>query len=101
MSGLRHVKRLRAMLAMAIASTFMGCAQPRVDTVQSYAGPQLPRPDRILVHDFAVSSDQVKLDRGVSSRFLSALEGGSQTGQQTAAALCRARLDSPATAVGG
>jgi hypothetical protein len=65
---------------------FVGCAQPRVDTVQSYAGPQLPRPNRTLVHDFAVSPDQVKLDRGVSSRLLSALEGGSQAGQQNAAA---------------
>jgi hypothetical protein len=80
---------------------FVGCAQPRVDTVQSYAGPQLPRPNRTLVHDFAVSPDQVKLDRGVSSRLLSALEGGSQAGQQIALVERIQALGLPAERVDG
>ena len=34
--------------------------------MNEYSG-KLPRPDRILVYDFAVSPDEVKLDTGLSA----------------------------------
>jgi Domain of unknown function (DUF4410) len=36
-----------------------GCASTRVSDRESYAGAKLPRPDRILVYDFAATPDEV------------------------------------------
>lgn len=59
-----------------------GCTT--VKTVDEYKGP-LPRPDRVLVYDFAVSPDEVKLDRGLSARAYQALKGTPRTQQELAA----------------
>jgi len=47
--------------------TLVSCAPTKV-TVLSETATKLPRPDRIFVYDFAVSPDEVKLDRGISSQ---------------------------------
>ena len=44
-----------------------GCASTQV-TLLDETTTRLPRPDRILVYDFAVSPDEVKLDRGISAK---------------------------------
>ena len=41
-----------------------GCATAKVDQTKKTAGP-LPRPDMVIVNDFAVTSAEVKLDQGV------------------------------------
>ena len=48
-------------------------------SVQRVSGPSgaLPRPDRILVYDFAVTPDEVRLDSGLSTQ-LGQLFGGGQ-----------------------
>jgi hypothetical protein len=44
-----------------------GCAPTQV-TLLSETSAKLPRPDRIFVYNFAVSPDEVRLDRGISSK---------------------------------
>jgi hypothetical protein len=55
-----------AVIVMAIA---VGCAPTNVQQ-QSTTLTQLPRPDAILVYDFAVSPDEVKLDTGLSAELM-------------------------------
>jgi Domain of unknown function (DUF4410) len=47
-----------------------------------YTKSRLAQPNRILVYDFAVSADDVSLDRAVGARLLQRLEGASQTEEQ-------------------
>jgi hypothetical protein len=54
---------LLAFMMLAIA---FGCAPTNVQQ-ESPTLTQLPRPDHILVYDFAVSPDEVKLDTGLSA----------------------------------
>jgi len=46
---------------------FGGCAPTEVK-IQSESVAQFPKPERILVYRFAVSPDEVKLDRGINSK---------------------------------
>src|SRR4051812_29785041 len=57
-------------LALALA----GCATPQMRTLSSYQGPMLPRPDGVVVHDFAVTPQEVKLDRGISARAMQTVQ---------------------------
>jgi hypothetical protein len=50
-----------ALLVMA------GCGPASVQTVGPASGARLPKPDRILVYDFAVTPEEVKLDTGISA----------------------------------
>ncbi len=57
------------LLAFMILAIAAGCAPTTVQQKQE-AVAQLPRPDRILVYDFAVSPDEVKLDTGLSAEIM-------------------------------
>jgi hypothetical protein len=46
---------------------FAGCAPTGVKTLSESVA-QFPKPERILVYRFAVSPDEIKLDRGVTSQ---------------------------------
>jgi hypothetical protein len=62
----------RTRLAIAIFAVLIitaGCAPTNVQQ-QSTTLTQLPRPDSILVYDFAVSPDEVKLDTGLSAELM-------------------------------
>jgi len=61
---------------IAVALLLNGCAPTNVAIVNQYTG-SLPQPNRILVYDFAVSPDEVKLDMGVSGE-VQALAGNPQ-----------------------
>ncbi len=60
-----------ALLAVLVAS----CSAPRMQTVQAYAGPPLSPPAHVVVYDFTVSADQVKLDQAVGARVQRAASG--------------------------
>jgi hypothetical protein len=46
-----------------------GCAKTKVATVQEYEGKErLPKPTRILVHDFAVSPHEVSVNSAIGAR---------------------------------
>jgi len=46
-----------------------GCATAKVDQTKKTTGP-LPRPDMVIVNDFAVTSAEVKLDQGVMDKVM-------------------------------
>lgn len=69
----------------AICLALAACAPTHVQTTQNYSGPALPRPDVVVVNDFAVTPDEVKLDRGLSARLGSAFSGTSTDAQQVEA----------------
>jgi hypothetical protein len=58
----------------------LGCTT--VQTVDQYDGGPLPRPDRIVVEEFAYSPSQVKLMRGITPELEDALNGSPRTAQQ-------------------
>ena len=53
-----------------------GCASTKVSDRETYAGAKLPRPDRILVYDFAATPDEVPVGSTVA-----AVSGGAATPQ--------------------
>ena len=63
-----------AMIAAARLATAQNAAQnllvgdTKVETVSNYAGPALPKPDRILVSDFVVPSNVVSMDESMAAR---------------------------------
>jgi hypothetical protein len=72
---------LLTFIVMAIAA---GCAPTNVQQ-QSTTLAQVPRPDAILVYDFAVSPDEVKLDTGLSAELMQKYEqykGASRTAEE-------------------
>ena len=54
------------LLSIILAAIALGCAPTNVQQ-KNMTLTQLPRPDRILVYDFAVSPDEVMLDKGLSA----------------------------------
>jgi hypothetical protein len=58
----------KVMLSLAVTAMLAACSHAKVDNVESYLGPPVPRPDRILVAYFAIEPGQVRLDQGVGSR---------------------------------
>ena len=64
----------------------VSCSGPRVDEVRRYAGPPLPQPERIVVLDFAVTPQDVRLDQGIGARLLRTISSDSATDQELAAA---------------
>jgi len=53
-----------------------GCGPTSVQSTSGTAYTGLPRPERILVYDFAVTPDEVKLDQGVSAEIMRYVSAG-------------------------
>lgn len=70
-------RALAGLLLMVTAA----CAPTHIRQEQAYDGPALPRPDNILVADFAVTPQEVKLDSGLRARLMSAFSGTSPDAQ--------------------
>jgi len=71
-------------LFLVVLAVATGCAPTNVQQ-QSTTLTQLPRPDLIMVYDFAVSPDEVKLDTGLSAELMQKYEqhkGMSPTAQE-------------------
>lgn len=62
------------------------CSRPEVDTVATYTGGPLRHPDRILVLDFGVHPEDVRLDQGLRARLSRAMSDQALNAQQLAAA---------------
>ena len=80
-------RRVAALAAFVLADLWglTACVRPDMQATQVYQGPRLPPPARVLVHDLAVSPDEVKLDRGLSARLVGATQGTPRTEQEIAA----------------
>ena len=60
-----------------------GCAPTDMDTIQEYSGKSLlPRPDRVLVYDFAVSANDVKLNSAIGARLANLVTGAQENEEQ-------------------
>jgi hypothetical protein len=71
-------------LTFIVIAISAGCAPTNVQQ-QSTTLARLPRPDAILVYDFAVSPDEVKLDTGLSAELMQKYEqykGASRTAEE-------------------
>jgi hypothetical protein len=58
----------RAVGALLLVLAMAGCNPARVEGTRDYSGPALPRPERVLVRDFAITPQDVRLDQGIRAR---------------------------------
>jgi len=85
--------KLATLAALLLAVS--ACSSARVQPAQTYSGSALPRPSVVLVSDFAVTPEDVKLDSGVGSRLKSLFSSAStddqqvETGRKVAAAVSK------------
>src|SRR5215475_5667256 len=65
----RQISTWAAWLVVALTGGLIatGCGPTSVQSTSGTAYTGLPRPERILVYDFAVTPDEVKLDQGISA----------------------------------
>ena len=73
-----------AVLFVVVMAIAVGCAPTNVQQ-QGTTLTQLPRPDLVMVYDFAVSPDEVKLDTGLSAELMQKYQqhkGTSPTAQE-------------------
>src|SRR5260370_32789993 len=63
----------RRTAAATMVSAAPACAPAAVEPLQSYQGPLLPRPEIVLVADFAAGPEAVTLDRGLGARLRNAV----------------------------
>ena len=77
----RRVARSAVVAALALAG-IAGCARTSVQDVNVQAPAGLPRPQLVIVHDFAVAPGQVALDSAVGSRLMSMMKETPESAQQ-------------------
>jgi hypothetical protein len=70
--SMRRFTRALGLSALLLAGA---CAPTKVQSVQSYAGPTLPRPQLVVVNDFSTDAAGVTLDTGIGARVKSAILG--------------------------
>ena len=58
-----------ALLGVALLLLLGGCASAKIEPIKKASG-SLPRPDMVIVNDFAVKSAEVKLDQGVMAKVM-------------------------------
>jgi Domain of unknown function (DUF4410) len=68
----------RASLWVVVLLVLAGCASTKVTERQGYTGEKLARPDRIIVHDFAATPDEVHAESALPS-----VSAGATTPQTT------------------
>ncbi len=79
--GLRQSSCWMVGIALLVAA---GCGPTSVETTSQVSG-RLPRPNVILVYDFAVTPEEVQLDEGISTQILQQIQqsqGTSRTAQE-------------------
>src|SRR5260221_12356508 len=62
------IRALRQSAAMTILSAATACAPAAVEPLQTYQGPLLPRPEIVLVADFAAGPEAVAPHPGPGAR---------------------------------
>ena len=68
MQRIRREGRRAEILSLALVFAALGCTSAQV--TREYRGERLPRPDRVLVYDFAYSPGQIELDHSVSKKIM-------------------------------
>jgi hypothetical protein len=70
----------RSSFAALFLSGALACTSAQL--VEEYTGGPLPRPDQILVYDFATSPGEVRLDRGLSAKIVEAAKSEPRSEQE-------------------
>jgi hypothetical protein len=70
--SMRRLTRTLGLSALLLAGA---CAPTKVQSVQNYAGPTLPRPQLVVVNDFSTDTADVTLDSGIGARVKGAILG--------------------------
>ena len=70
-------------IGLLVFFVIMGCTSTTVEIAPQYLG-QLPKPDMILVYDFAVEPDEIELGRGVTPKIARLVKGSSRTEEEVA-----------------
>jgi hypothetical protein len=83
--GLKMLSGFRPLMLLLVLGCAT-CSQPRVAATERYHGGPLPRPSRIVVSDFAIEPEEIRLDQGVRARFMRTIGDQSSSGQQVKAA---------------
>ena len=78
MSRRKHIYLIFLLFGLAALLLVASCGPSKVKTTEEYSG-KLPRPDRILVYDFAVSPDEIKQDTGLSAEIVDAVKDTPKT----------------------
>jgi hypothetical protein len=73
-------------VATVAVSVLAACSQAHVKTTESYSGPALARPDRVLVSYFSISPEQVRLDQGIGARIMRAVDDAPLSSEEFQAA---------------
>jgi hypothetical protein len=71
------------MIPGCIMLILAGCAPTQVTVLQQTAA-QVPRPDQVRLYNFAVSPDEVSLDRGISASIEQHINGTPRTAEEKA-----------------
>jgi len=74
------MRRIHTVTTLAALAAIAGCTS--VQTEQAYTGPTLPKPDMIVVYDFAVSPDEVQLGSGLIADVQQSMSGTPRTEQE-------------------
>src|SRR5258707_2294519 len=69
------MRRFMAALGLSALLLAGACAPTKVQSVQNYAGPALPRPQLVVVNDFSTDTADVTLDSGIGARVKGAILG--------------------------
>jgi hypothetical protein len=69
------MRRFTGALGLSALLLAGACAPTKVQSVQSYAGPTLPRPQLVVVNDFSTVAADVTLDSGIGARLKGAIMG--------------------------
>lgn len=69
------MRRFTRTLGLSVVLLAGACAPTKVQSVQSYAGPTLPRPQLVVVNDFSTDAADVTLDSGIGARLKNAVMG--------------------------
>jgi hypothetical protein len=80
------MKISRTLASLAVTVALGACSHAHVQPVESYMGPPLPRPDHILVSNYSIVPEQVRLDQGVSARVIRAADDQSLSSLELRAA---------------
>ena len=75
-------KRGLSLSALLLVLAVAGCNPARVEGTRDYSGPTLPRPERVLVRDFAITPRDVRLDQGIRARLTRATSDQPLSAQQ-------------------
>ena len=67
------MRGIAAFIQLGMIAMLAACSHSNVQTTESYLGPPMARPDRILVSRFSLSPDLVRLDQGVGPRIMRAV----------------------------